>query len=63
MKQVNSYEIYDSCGRGTGIFYFAQTKQEAMKKWKEDVKNYQQYCYGKLVRLYGASQDTERARY
>ena len=63
MKQNNLYEIYDSCGRATGITYVAQTKVDAMKLWKADRKNYQQYCYGKLVRLYGASQDTERASY
>jgi hypothetical protein len=62
-KQVNTYEVYDSCGRATGIFYEASTKAEAMKVWKEDKINYSRYCYGKLVRLYGASQDTERRRF
>lgn len=63
MKQKNSYEIYDSCGRATGITYQATNKTEAIKLWKADKKNYQQYCYGKLVRLYGSSQDIERASY
>lgn len=62
-KQVNTYEVYDSCGRATGIFYEASTKSEAMKVWKADKSNYSRYCYGKLVRLYGASQDTERRRF
>ena len=63
MKQNNSYEVYDSCGRATGITYEAANKAEAMKLFKADRNNYQLYCYGKLVRLYGLSQDTERASY
>lgn len=63
MKQNNLYEVYDSCGRATGIMYEAQNKSDAMKLWKADRKNYQQYCYGKLVRLYGVSQDIERGCY
>lgn len=62
-RQNNSYEVYDSCGRATGIVYNAQNKTQAMKVWKEDRDNYQRYCYGKLVRLYGVSEDTERASY
>lgn len=62
-KQINTYEIYDSCGRATSIYYYAPTKKDAMKLWKADTENYRRYGWGKLVRLYGASQDTERRSY
>lgn len=52
MAQDNTYAIYDSMGRDTGIRYYASNKQEALKMFKADKANYSKHYYGKLSRCY-----------
>lgn len=52
-KHRNTYYVFDSSGRDTGIRYYASNKDEASKLFKDDQENYKKYgSYGKLSRSY-----------
>ena len=51
-EQNNLYNVKDSMGRPTDVYYTASNLTEAFKSFKEDKANYQKYYYGKLVRCY-----------
>lgn len=51
-KQQNSYQLLDSMGRNTGIYYTASNVGEAIKTFKSDVSNYRKHTYGKIKRCY-----------
>jgi hypothetical protein len=50
--QSNTYNIVDSMGRPTGIYYSASNLKAAFQMFKADKDNFQKYCYGKLKRCY-----------
>lgn len=52
IEQSNYYNVIDSCGRPTDIYYVASNFKEAFNDFKNDKPNYQKYCYGKLKRCY-----------
>ena len=51
-KQSNCYNVFDSMGRRTEIYYIASNINEAYKAFKADVVNFQKHYYGKLKRCY-----------
>lgn len=51
-EQSNCYNVVDSMGRPTSIYYFASNIKEAFKIFKADSANFQKYYYGKLKRAY-----------
>ncbi len=52
IEQSNYYNVIDSCGRATDIYYVASNFNEAFKAFKSDKDNFQKYYYGKLKRCY-----------
>ena len=52
IEQSNCYNVIDSMGRPTSIYYFASNIQEAKKLFKSDSVNYNKHYYGKLTRGY-----------
>lgn len=50
--QSNLYNVVDSMGRPTNIYYTASNINDAYKMFKADKINYQKYSYGKLKRGY-----------
>lgn len=50
--QSNLYNVVDSMGRPTNIYYTASNINDAYKMFKADKINYQKHCYGKLKRGY-----------
>ena len=52
IKQANFYNVVDSMGRPTDIYYNASNINDAFKMFKEDKINFQKHCYGKLKRCY-----------
>lgn len=50
--QLNLYNVFDSMGRPTDIFYSASNIKDALKMFKSDTSNYNKYYYGKLKRGY-----------
>jgi len=51
-EQANTYEVKDSMGRPTQIYYIASNIKDAYKLFKADKANYSKHYYGKLVRVY-----------
>lgn len=51
-EQSNWYNVSDSMGRTTDVYYIASNFGEAFKAFKADKANYQKYYYGKLKRCY-----------
>lgn len=51
-EQSNTYNVVDSRGRNTNIYYFASNIKDATKMFKKDAINYKKYYYGKLKRGY-----------
>ena len=52
IEQSNTYNVVDSMGRPTNIYYTASNINEANKLFKADKENYSKFCYGKLKRAY-----------
>ena len=52
IEQSNYYNVVDSMGRPTDIYYVASNINEAFKTFKADKANFQKYYYGKLKRCY-----------
>jgi hypothetical protein len=52
IKQVNKYNVVDSRGRNTEIYYVASNIKDAAKMFKNDTENFRKFYYGKLVRGY-----------
>ena len=52
MKQANLYNVVDSMGRPTDIYYTASNVNDAFKMFKADKVNFQKHYYGKLKRSY-----------
>ena len=52
IEQSNYYNVIDSMGRQTSIYYCASNIKEANKMFKADTANYQKNIYGKLRRGY-----------
>jgi hypothetical protein len=52
IEQSNLYNVVDSMGRPTSIYYCASNINEAFKMFKTDKDNFQKYYYGKLKRTY-----------
>ena len=52
IEQSNYYNVIDSMGRPTSIYYCASNIKEANKMFKADTANYQKHSYGKLRRGY-----------
>ena len=52
MKQTNLYNVVDSMGRPTDIYYTASNVNDAFKMFKADKVNFQKHYYGKLKRSY-----------
>ena len=52
IEQTNYYNVVDSMGRPTDIYYCASNINEAFKMFKADTKNFQKHYYGKLRRCY-----------
>ena len=52
IKQVNRYNVVDSRGRNTEIYYVASNIKDAVKMFKNDTENFRKFYYGKLVRKY-----------
>lgn len=52
IEQSNTYNVIDSMGRTTDIYYCASNIKEAFKMFKADNENFQKYYYGKLQRCY-----------
>ena len=52
IEQSNYYNVVDSMGRPTDIYYCASNFNEAFKAFKADKDNFQKYYYGKLKRCY-----------
>jgi hypothetical protein len=50
--QTNSYQVFDSMGRPTDIYYVASNLKDAFKMFKADTKNFSNHYYGKLKRAY-----------
>jgi len=51
-EQNNLYNITDSMGRKTDVYYCASNIDEAYKMFKDDKVNFSKYYYGKLRRCY-----------
>lgn len=51
-QQLNYYNVVDSMGRNTSIYYCASNIKEALKMFKADTINFQKHYYGKLKRGY-----------
>lgn len=51
-KQSNFYNVVDSMGRHTDIYYCASNIKDAFKIFKTDKANFQKHYYGKLKRSY-----------
>lgn len=51
-EQSNFYNVKDSMGRSTDVYYCASNINDAFKAFKADKVNYQKYYYGKLKRSY-----------
>jgi hypothetical protein len=52
IAQANNYNVIDSMGRPTNIYYCASNIKDAFQMFKSDKPNYQKYYYGKLKRGY-----------
>jgi hypothetical protein len=52
IEQANYYNVIDSMGRPTSIYYCASNINDAGKKFKADTINFQKHCYGKIKRGY-----------
>ena len=52
IEQTNYYNVVDSMGRPTTIYYCASNIKVAFKMFKADTANFQKYYYGKLKRGY-----------
>ena len=52
IKQANFYNVVDSMGRPTDIYYCASNIKDAFKIFKADTDNFQKHYYGKLKRGY-----------
>lgn len=52
IEQANYYNVVDSMGRPTSIYYCASNIKDAFKMFKADTANFQKYYYGKLKRGY-----------
>ena len=52
IEQTNYYNVFDSMGRPTNIYYCASNIKDASKMFKADTANYQKHYYGKLKRGY-----------
>ena len=52
IEQANYYNVVDSMGRPTSIYYCASNIKDAFKMFKADTTNFQKYYYGKLKRGY-----------
>ena len=52
IEQSNYYNVLDSMGRPTEIYYVASNIKEAFKLFKADIVNFQKHYYGKLKRGY-----------
>jgi hypothetical protein len=52
IEQSNWYNVFDSMGRRTEIYYIASNINDAYKAFKADRPNFQKYYYGKLKRCY-----------
>jgi hypothetical protein len=50
--QTNFYNVIDSSGNPTSVFYCASNIKDASQLFKADKSNYQKYYYGKLKRGY-----------
>jgi hypothetical protein len=50
--QSNCYNVVDSMGRPTDIYYFASNQKDAFNLFKADSVNYRKHYYGKLKRAY-----------
>jgi hypothetical protein len=50
--QNNWYNVTDSSGRPTDIYYIASNIKDAFKAFKEDKLNFQKHYHGKLRRCY-----------
>jgi len=51
-EQKNYYNVVDSMGRPTDIYYTASNINDAYKLFKGDKINFQKHYYGKLKRGY-----------
>ena len=51
-EQSNWYNVFDSMGRATEIYYIASNINEAFAAFKADKVNFQKHYYGKLKRCY-----------
>jgi len=51
-EQSNYYNVVDSIGRPTSIYYCASNIKDAFKMFKSDTPNFQKHSYGKLKRGY-----------
>lgn len=52
IEQSNCYNVFDSMGRPTNVYYFASNIKDALKMFKADEANFQKHYYGKLKRGY-----------
>jgi len=52
IEQKNSYNVFDSMGRETEIYYCASNIKDAFQMFKADKLNFQKHYYGKLKRGY-----------
>ena len=52
IEQANYYNVVDSMGRPTSIYYCASNIKDAFQMFKADKSNYQKHYYGKLKRGY-----------
>ncbi len=51
-KQNNTYQVIDSMGRNTSIYYSAQNINESIRLFKNDKENYRKHYHGKIIRCY-----------
>ncbi len=52
IEQSNYYNVVDSMGRPTNIYYCASNIKEGFQMFKADNANFQKHYYGKLKRGY-----------
>ena len=52
ITQANYYNVIDSMGRATEIYYCASNIKDAFQMFKADKPNFQKHYYGKLKRGY-----------
>ena len=52
IEQSNCYNVVDSMGRPTDVYYFASNMKDAFNLFKQDKPNFQKHYYGKLKRSY-----------